>query len=378
MFDVGSLYDVLSQLKDSRHARGLQYALVTILVYVILAKLAGENTLQGVADWVRLRQEPLAAALHLEKVRAPHRTTYSRILGEVIDLEDFQTRVRAFFAAQPNAGWSVQICLDGKTLRGTIPAGQSRGTHLLAAFLPAEGWVLLQVAVDSKENEITAAPALLAALDLRGKVITGDALLAQRELSAQIVEAGGEYLWTVKDNQPTLKEEIATLFAPEHCTAGFSPATTDFRRAETIEKAHGRIERRTLTASQELTGYLQWPYARQVFHLERHFERVADGKVTHAVVYGVTSLSAVQASAAKLLERSRGHWGIENGLHYRRDQTLREDWCQVRRGHAPQMLAEINNLVVGLLLTRGIRNVAQARRYYNAHWDEAVNLILRC
>jgi predicted transposase YbfD/YdcC len=378
LFDVGSLYEYLYQVRDSRHARGVRYALVTVLVYVVLAKLAGENTLTGVAEWVQLRQEPLSRALHLEAVRAPHRTTYSRLLSHSIDRQDFTACVQRFFTAQPGAGQSIQLCLDGKTLRGTIPAGQSRGVHLLAAFLPGEGWVLAQVDVDGKENEITAAPRLLETLDLRGKVVTGDALLAQKSLSTQIVEAGGDYVWTVKDNQPELVAALSTLFEPEQCTAGFAPATTDFRTVETVEKGHGRLERRTLTASQELTGYLAWPYARQVFKVERHRQRLVDGKVEHEVVYGVTSLSAVRADAAQLLRYNRGHWGIENGLHYRRDQTLREDWCQVRTGHAAQLLADVDNLVVGLLLTHQGNNMPHARRIYAASWEQALSLILRC
>ena len=156
----------------------------------------------------------------------------------------------------------------------------------------------------------------LKALDLQGKIITGDALLAQRDLSRQIVEAHGDYVWTLKENQPQMCEDLATLFAGEKTVPGFSPATKDFRTAQTIEKGHGRIERRTLTASIELKGYDGWPYAEQVFKLERYFTRVADGLVMHEVVYGVTSLTVREASAARLLEHERGHWAIENRLHY--------------------------------------------------------------
>jgi hypothetical protein len=119
--------------------------------------------------------------------------------------------VHDFFAHQPNAGHSIQLTLDGKTLRGTIPAGQTRGVHLLAAFLPGEGWVMAQVEVGMKENEIPAAARVLKCLNLQGKIITGDALLAQRELSRQIVEAQGNYVWTVKANQPQLCQDLETL-----------------------------------------------------------------------------------------------------------------------------------------------------------------------
>jgi predicted transposase YbfD/YdcC len=376
VFDLDSLYTCLCRLSDSRHARGVRYALVTLLMFVILAKLAGEDRLAGIADWVHHRRDALAEALHLRQPRAPHRTTYSRILGRVIRVEDFEQVVREFFAQPPQAGHSVILTLDGKTLRGTIPAGATRGLHLLAAFLPGEGWVIMQVEVDRKENEITAAPRVLNCLDLRGKIVTGDALLAQRDLSIQIVAGGGDYVWTIKDNQAQLRQDIATLFEPETCVKGFSPALSDFRSAHTTEKAHGRLEQRRITVSSELKGYLDWPSAEQVFKLERRFQRMKDGKITQEVVYGVTSLTAQEASPRRLLEIVRTHWQIENGLHYRRDETLREDWCHLRLGHAPHMMAALNNLVLGLLLRRGVKNVPEARRAYAANWPEALRLIL--
>ncbi len=377
VIDLGSLYDRLATLSDSRQARGKRYALVTLLVFVVLAKLAGEDRLAGISEWIKHRQEHLAEALHLVKARAPHASTYSRILGRVVQVEELEAVVRQFFADQPGSGRSVVIALDGKTLRGTIRAGQTHGLHLLAAYLPSEGWVLMQVAVPGKENEILAAPRVLKCLDLRGKVVTGDAMHAQRELSGQIVEAGGEYLWAVKENQAQLRQDIQTLFEPEKTVKGFSQGTKDFRTATTIEKGHGRLECRRLTVSTELKDYLNWPALEQVFKLDRHFVRVADRRATSETVYGITSLTANEANPNRLLELIRCHWGIENGLHYRRDETLREDWCHLRNGNAPHVMATINNLVLGLLLTHGIKNVPQARRRFAAYPDTALALVLR-
>jgi hypothetical protein len=268
---------------------------------------AGQDRIYGISQWVKHRQVQLAEAFHLSKPRAPSPQTYSRLLGRVIDIEEFEQVVREYFASQPRAGRSLAIAIDGKTLRGTIRTGQSQGRHLLAAYLPQEGWVLLQVEVESQANEILAAPRLLKSLDLRGKVVTGDAMLAQRELSIQIVEAGGEYVWTVKDNQPQLLQDLQTLFAPEPVVKGFSPAShDDFRSAQTTGKEHGRLEQRRITVSSALQGYVDWPAA-QVFKLERRFERTADGHVTTAVVYGVTSLTAVEASPERLLDLVRNY-----------------------------------------------------------------------
>ncbi len=376
--DLHSLFESFAKLHDSRDAHGVRYALVTLLVFVLLAKLAGENSLSGIAEWVQLRKDALAEALHLKKPRGPHVSTYSRLLGYVVDVNEFEQVVHDYFAAQSQAGESITIALDGKTLRGTIPAGQSHGVHLLAAYLTGEGWVLLQVEVGRKENEIRVAPRLLKTLDLRGKIVTGDALLAQRDLSVQIVEAGGDYVWTVKGNQPGLEQDLTTLFDPEPVVKGFSPAShDDFASYTTVNKGHGRLERRTITVSSAVKDYVEWPYAEQVFRLERWVQHIGTGKETREVVHGVTSLTAAEAGPRRLLELSRGHWAIENGLHYRRDTTLREDWSQVRRGHAPQVLAALNNVVLGLLLRQGVKNVPQARRRYAAHPEAALPLILQ-
>ncbi len=377
VIDVDSLYEFLARLHDTRKPKGLWYSLVTILIFVILAKLAGEDRLLGISEWVRHRQVQLAEALHLKKPRGPCLNTYRTVLGEIIDVEEFEHVAHDFFAAQAGAGHSVLIALDGKTLRGTIPAGKTQGVHLLAAFAPAEGWVLMQVEVDGKENEIAAAPRVLKCLDLRGKVVTGDALLAQRNLSVQIVEGGGDYLWAVKENQETLYQDLDRLFAPEPVVKGFSPAShDDFEIVKTFDHAHGRYEWRTMTASSALKDYLDWPYAAQVFKLEQRFVRVGDGKEEHQLSYGVTSLTRAEASPADLLALKRGHWGIENKSHYRRDETLREDWCHLKKGHTAHVLALLNNLVLGLILRQGRHNVPQARRDYEAHPEKALRLVL--
>jgi predicted transposase YbfD/YdcC len=372
---VDSLFAALATLTDRRDARGLRYALVTVLVYLILAKVAGEDHLRGIAQWVALRQDALARALGLAKPQAPHATTYSRVLRNAVHIEDLERVAREFFASQPGAGESVVVNLDGKTLRGTIPAGKTKGVHLLAAYLPEEGWVMYQVEVGSWENEIPAAMRVLRQLDLRDKIVTGDALLAQRELSTHIVEAGGDFVWTIKGNQSRTQEDIELLFAPESCAPGFSPSHKDFRTATTLDKGHGRLERRTLTTSSLLKDYVDWPYLEQVFRIERRLLRIRDGKVMEEVRYGLTSLTADEASPERLLELVRAHWSIENGLHYRRDETFREDRCRLT-GQGAHAMAVLNNLVLGLLRRNGVDNVPDARRYYAANLDEAVALVL--
>jgi predicted transposase YbfD/YdcC len=374
--DLDSLFAALTTLTDRRDARGLRYALVTVLVYLILAKLAGEDHLRGIAQWVALRKEVLAGVLGLAKVQAPHATTYSRILRYAVDVEELERVTRGFFASQAKAGKSMVLNLDGKTLRGTIPAGETKGVHLLAAYLPEEGWVLFQVEVGSWENEIPAAMRILRQLDLRDKIVTGDALLAQRELSTHIVETGGDFIWKIKGNQSRTQDDIELLFAPESCVPGFSPSHKDFRTATRWGKGHGRLERRTLTASSLLKDYVNWPYMEQVFRIERRFLRLRDGKLMEETKYGVTSLTAAEASPERLLELVRAHWSIENSLHFRRDETFREDRCRLT-GQGARAMAVFNNLVLGLLRRTSVDSLPDARRYYAANLEEAAALILR-
>jgi len=376
VFEIGGLLAVLRGLTDKRKARGKRYPLETILFFVILAKLCGADNLSAVTEWVRNRIVALAQVLDLKRVQAPHNSTYSRVLGNAVDENEVEQMVAHYLMNLPGVGKSTVVAIDGKTLRGTIPAGQTRGRHLLVACLPQEGIVLMQIEVPGKDGEVTAAPRLLETIDLRGKVVTGDALYAHREISLQIVEQGGDYVWPVKDNQPKLKEDIALLFEPELYSPGFSPALTDFRTARTIDSGHGRIERRTITVSGELKGYLDWPGVEQVFKLDRHVTRQSDKKKSSEIAYGITSLSARRACPKRLLSIVRSHWGIENGLFYRRDYTLREDHSQVRMGDAPKVLAAIHNLIIGLIRTLGFDYLPPARRHFADHLDQAIALLL--
>jgi predicted transposase YbfD/YdcC len=364
VFDFDTIYRQFQTLADTRKRRGVRYPLAVLLTIAVMAKLAGYSGARAIADWATLRAEVLAELFDLPRPRMPHLTTWTRVFGHAVVLEAFEQVVAQLSApassAELPARGSRQVCLDGKTLRGTIPLGRTSGVHLLAAYHAEQGVVLAQMAVDAKANEIVVAPAVLEQLDLTGVVVSGDAMFAQRRLSTQIVEAGGDYFWWVKDNQPTLLADLELLFTAEYACAGWSVPQLDFTTAATIEKGHGRLEQRVLTASSMLADYQDWPYLAQAVKVER--TRTTKLKTTHEVAYGITSLPAPDADAARLLALGRGHWQIENGLHYRRDVTLEEDGSQVRRGQAPQVLAALNNLVCGLCGRAGISNLAELQR----------------
>ena len=218
--------------------------------------------------------------------------------------------------------------------------GELPGQHLLAAYAPQREAVLAQMRVDGKTNEHKAALRLLGILPLAGRVVTGDAMFCQRDLAEKVVGEGGDYLFVVKDNQPGLGTDVAAGFgfeaAARSVAAAFSPEAPPpppGRSATTVDKGHGRIEKRTLRTTTILTLHHLWPGLAKGFELVR--QRTEKGKTTVEVAYGITSLRPERADAARLLGLVREHGRIENSLHWVRDVTLGEDACRVRKGGAP-------------------------------------------
>jgi predicted transposase YbfD/YdcC len=375
VFDVDSLGERLRTLSDRRHRRGIRYRLDLLLVLLVLAKLGGADHPSAIGDWLQCRSKALRTALHLPWPRLPHTNTFRRIMEEVVSPEELETAFRAFVRTLPGVGRSALIAMDGKTVRGTIGDNHPHGEHLLCAYLPQEGVVLVQVPAGVKDNEISVAPTLLQALDLRGKIVMGDAMHTQRAVSVQIRAAGGDYIWLAKDNQPTLHADIATLFAPAEPTVLGGRIPTDFQTARTFEKSHGRLNRRDITVSRDLNGYTDWPDLAQVFQIERERVEVKKGKTTHEIVCGLTSLTGVQAPPKRLLDLVRSYWGIENGLHYRRDVTFQEDRTRMTGGNTGRIMAIVNNLVISLLRFTGATNLAHTRRLNATDLSTIVRLV---
>lgn len=385
--DALSLYRALEHISDQRRKRGVRYPLAVILSLVILGKLAGMTSLAGIAEWVRLRADWLKAVLPLPRTSLPCASTYGNVLRKVDDEE--LTRVLADWLiylsalrrcgnepsrllSQPEArAQHMQVVLDGKTLRGTLghAAPDQPSRHLVTLYEAQTGVVLAQQAVPDKGNEITVEATLLTSAHVHGRILTADAMHTQRACCANITRFGGDYVLFAKANQPTLEEDLRLFFSEP------PPDCRDWRQAQTWNKGHGRLERRELIASTELNEFLasSWPGVEQVFWLRRTVEQ--QGQVRCQTIYGISSLSPKQASALRLLAVVRAHWRIENRLHWRRDVTLREDHCQVRKGSAPLVLAALNNLVLAVFDFLGVRNVPQQMRRLDAQPQRAVRLL---
>lgn len=372
LLNIGELYQALETVEDKRDDKGKRYSIGILLTVVVLAKLCGENTPYGMAEWAKMRAAELQTLFDYHRLVSPSNKTLQRLADSSVADENVQAVIRHYLHQTYGGQQSILVTIDGKTLRGTIPKGGTRGVHLLAAFLPDEGVVLLQIEVGQKENEIAAAPQLLGQLDLKGRVVSGDAMFTQRAISIEVLARGGDYLWFVKDNQATLHEDVQRFFQNvEHAPGWHIPSLPQAVAEETIKQS-GRIETRRLTAMPDEHSYLQWPGLNTVFKLERQVWRPQKGDEWSQVVFGITSLPFTRQLAQNLLAWTRHHWGIENKLHYRRDVTLREDATRMMRTHQAQVVATLNNFVIALITKLGFSNLASARRFFQAKFDALI------
>ena len=366
-----NLMELFAALPDPRQARGKRHSWALILTLIGAALVSGEQGLRAISQWVAERREELCEALHPPRRRLPSDSTLRRALRE-LDVVDLEARAAALVRALPAseaAPGPVGLAMDGKQVNGANAHGAR--VHLLSLVRHDDARVIRQREVAAKSNEIPAAPPLLAGVDLRGAVVTMDALLAQRAIAAQIRRQRGHYLMVVKENQPTLHAAIDLLFA------GGCPAlpTDHAARHTTTERGHGRVETRTLERTAALNGYLDWPDLGQVLRRTCHAVSRKTGAVRQETHYGLTSLPAAATTPAEIERLWRGHWTIENRVHYVRDVTFGEDAGQAWVGNTPHALAALRNLLLATLRAAGWANIADALRHYGAYAHRALALL---
>jgi hypothetical protein len=214
---IPSLIDILADIPDPRCSSGRRYTLPSILSLITISMLAGMRSLEAIAQFARDHGISLTHALGFASKESPCKATLSNILRR-LDIAAFEAALARWILARcPDLG--DQICIDGKALRGSKDKALP-GVHLLAAYAPQVAAVVAQIRVDRKTNEHKAALKLLGILPLTGKVVTGDAMFCQKDVCQTVLDGGGDYLFAVKDNQPTLHFDIAAMF---HDSAAFSP-----------------------------------------------------------------------------------------------------------------------------------------------------------
>ena len=368
------LVEHIATLTDPRGKRGRRHPLVAMLSLAVAATLCGCTGYTAMAEWGRTQGAAMSHALGFSRTQTPCAATFSLLFRRLdrTALEACLGRwVAQMLAALPaaKADGLPGLAIDGKTLRGSRKQGAPLA-HILSAVSHRLGLTLGQVAVDEKTSEITAIHTLLEQLLVAGVVVTLDALLTQQKIAQALVDAGADYMMIVKENQPGLHEALVAAFADPALLAEHPQS-----RAHSLDRGHGRLERRKITLSSALADYLTWPGQQQVFQLARSRTSLTTGEVQRETIYGITSLSAAKADAACMLGLVRNHWIIENGSHYVRDVTFNEDHSQVRVGSTPQVMAGLRNIAIALHRCQGETNIARACRRHAAHPWQALALL---
>ncbi|MBP2411521.1 putative transposase YbfD/YdcC [Arthrobacter stackebrandtii] len=341
--DPGKVLIALSELKDPRRKRGVRHRFAHLLVIMVCSVLAGATSLVELAEWAADTARDQLAALG---IGAPHATTLARVLQR-LDADALDRLAGTW--AQEMTGVAA-IAIDGKEVRGAKNGGGAR-VHLLAGIDQATGAVLVQENVSEKHNEITYFKPLLEGIkDLKGVVISADALHTQREHADYLHSREAHFVFTVKANQPKLHDQLRSL-----------PWNRVRAGNKTHESANGREIERTIKCVSLADG-INFPHATQAAQITRKSRPLGTREWSTETVYIVTSLTPAQGKPELIGSLIRGHWGIENGLHWRRDVTWREDESQVRRGNAPRVMASLRNIAITILRLEGETNIAKATR----------------
>jgi predicted transposase YbfD/YdcC len=341
---ITRMFDDIEKLDDPR-ADNARHFLTDILVIAMLAVMCGLDDYRGIVEYGRDENEWLETFLRL-----PH------------GIPSVSTFRRVFAALKPSVllgvmqRWSgelsgtlagKQIALDGKTLRRSFEhAWDKSGLHLVTAWCVQENLVLAQQAVDEKSNEITAVPELLKMLDIKGAVVTADALNTQTAIVEQIVKGGGDYVLAVKDNHPTLCDAIQRNL-DEMILEKFAGVEHVYH--ESTESGHGRIDTRKVWATDRidwLDRRGEWKKLRSVIVVES-IRQLLGGEVQISRRYYISSLAS--QSGERFAKLIRDHWSIENSQHWTLDMAFNEDQNRVRKDHGDQNLAVLRRIALGLL-----------------------------
>lgn len=369
-----SLLEVFAEVPDPRIHRTRWHPLPEVLFIALCATLCGADGFNDIESWGHAKEAWLRERLELPN-GIPSHDTFNRVFSR-LDPEAFTACFLRWLEALREPTEGQVIALDGKTLRHSFDRAGGRGAlHVVSAWAAENELVLGQVAVDAKSNEITALPALLRLLDVRGCIVTIDALGCQRELARQIQAQEGDYVLALKSNQPALYADVK-LFLDDAHARGFRAVS--HQTAVTKDWDHGRQEQRTCWVTGEV-GWLQerhgagtWAGLTSIGMVESR--RRAGGPAAEETVerrYFISSLPVVdQQSARRFGAAVRQHWGIENRVHWVLDLAFREDESRVRTDHAPTNLATLRHLALNLLRREHAAKVGVKGKRLKAGWDD--------
>jgi predicted transposase YbfD/YdcC len=358
-------FSVFEPLDDPRAGNSL-HPLLSLIAIAVCATVAGCDSYADMERFACMRSRWFGEFLDLPR-GIPSHDTFSRVFAR-LDTAQFFLCVQHWLTSVSESLEGQTVAIDGKTLRGSFDAAAGRSPlHLVGAWACGQRLSLGQIAIDQKSNEITAVPQLLELLELRGAVVTLDAMHCQRETAQAIVAREAEYVITLKDNQPTLLADVSDHFI-DLAERDYSPA--EVKRHTTVEKSHGRLERReyyVCPLPEWLRRKHRWHGLRTIGMVYR--ERTTGENVQTETSYFISSLSARVRTLAKHI---RAHWGIENRLHWSLDVTFSEDRSRIRKGDGPEIAGTLRRLALSILQQDTTLKESLRGKRLMAGWNEQV------
>jgi predicted transposase YbfD/YdcC len=339
-----SFFDHFVALEETRVERTRCHSLMKIVFIAVCAVLSGANDFVGMEKFGNSKKAWLGQFLDLSN-GIPSHDTFGRVL-QALKPEQFVQCFLSWVAAFADTAAGRHIAIDGKTARASLDrASHQKPLHLVSAWAREAGLVLGQVAVDAKSNEITAIPQLLEMLELSGAIVTIDAMGCQKEIAAKSRAGGADYVLAVKGNQEHLEQDLLEHF--QKLDEATQPGQRRLDAHETKDNNHGRDEYRrceAVPAPQDLRGRADWKDLKSLCRLTRTY--TDQGKEKSEVRYFISSLGA---DAQRLSAAVRGHWSVENNLHWVLDMTFAEDRSRARTEHAQENLGLLRRWALSVL-----------------------------
>ena len=362
-----SIMDHFADLKDPRIERSKRHQLLDIIAIAICAVICGADSWVHVELFGRSKEEWFRTFLKLPN-GIPSHDTFGDVFAR-LDSEQFQRCFMQWSQAVADLMPGEVVAIDGKTARRSHDQRAGKAAiHLVSAWASANTLTLGQVKTEEKSNEITAIPQLLELLELKGCIVTIDAMGCQKEIAQGILDREADYVLAVKENQGRLYADVRDLFEGAEA---FGFQGVPYGYAATLGKDHGRIEQREcwvindpLSLDYLSTGQ-EWPSLRSVVKVVCH-RHTGEGTTVQPRYY----ISSLKASAEELLAAVRAHWSIENSLHWSLDVTFREDQCRVRKDQGPQNLAILRQIAHNLLKRETTLKVGIQGKRLQAGWRE--------